>query len=143
VKVVADDAVQTDAMVGNGAISVGEPATTIQVGLGYVHNIEPLPPTVPNIGGSQGRKIRPIAISFRLWETAALHLDTGRGLIDVPFKRFGDTLLDAPLSVFCGDKTVRALGWRCDDTSPHWRIEQDTPLPFTLLSVSTEMSVNA
>lgn len=143
VKVVADDAVQTDAMVGDGVVSVGEPATTIQVGLGYVHNIEPLPPTVPNTGGSQGRKIRPIAITFRLWETAALHLDTGRGLVDVPFKRFGNTLLDAPLSVFCGDKTVRALGWRSDDTSPLWRIDQDTPLPFTLLSVSTEMSVNA
>ena len=143
VKVVADDTVQTDAEVEDGAVFIGEPATSIQVGLGYVHNIEPLPPTVPNIGGGQGRKIRPISITFRLWETAALHLDTGRGLTDVPFKRFGNTILDTPLSGFCGDKTVRALGWRFDDTSPLWRIEQDTPLPFTLLSVSTEMSVNA
>ncbi len=143
VKIVADDAVQTDAMVEDGVVSIGEPATSIQVGLGYAHNIEPLPPTVPNVGGSQGRKIRPIAITFRLWETAALHLDTGLGLKDVPFKRFGNTLLDAPLSAFSGDKTVRALGWRSDDTSPLWRVDQDTPLPFTLLSVSTEMSVNA
>ena len=142
VKVVADDAVHIDAEVQNGSVSIGEPANSIQIGLGFVHNIEPLPPTVTNIGGSQGRKVRPIAITFRLWETATLHLDTGRGLIDVPFKRFGDALIDAPHLGFCGDKTVRAFGWRSDDTSPLWRIEQDTPLPFTLLSVSTEMSMN-
>jgi hypothetical protein len=142
VKILADGAVRIDGQVENGAVFVGEPATSVQVGLGYVHNIQPLPPSAPSIGGSEGRKVRPIAITFRLWETAALHLDTGRGLVDVPFKRFGNTLLDAPLSGFRGDKTVRALGWRSDDPSPLWRIEQDTPLPFTLLSVSTEMSVN-
>ena len=27
-------------------------------------------------------------------------------------------------------------------TEPLWRIEQDTPLPFTLLSVSTEININ-
>jgi hypothetical protein len=142
VKILADGVVRIDGQVENGALFVGEPATSVQVGLGYVHNIEPLPPAAPSIGGSEGRKVRPIAITFRLWETASLHLDTGRGLVDVPFKRFGNTLLDAPLSGFHGDKTVRALGWRSDDPSPLWRIEQDTPLPFTLLSVSTEMSVN-
>lgn len=142
VKVLADGTVQIDTVVSDGEVSLGEPALSVQVGLGYVHNIEPLPPTVSNIGGSQGRKVRPIAITFRLWGTATLHLDTGRGLIDVPFKRFGNALVDAPLPEFCGDKTVRALGWRSDDTTPLWRIEQDTPLPFTLLSVSTEMSVN-
>ncbi len=142
VKILADGVVRIDGQVENGALFVGEPATSVQVGLGYVHNIQPLPPSAPSIGGSEGRKVRPIAITFRLWETASLHLDTGRGLVDVPFKRFGNTLLDAPLSGFHGDKTVRALGWRSDDPSPLWRIEQDTPLPFTLLSVSTEMSVN-
>ena len=142
VKVVAGGVVQDDATVQAGSVSVGEPVTSIQIGLGYVHNIEPLPPTLSNIGGVLGLKIRPISITFRLWETATLHLDTGRGLADVSFRRFGDTLVDAPPSGFCGDKTVRAFGWRGDDTSPLWRIEQDTPLPFTLLSVSTEMSMN-
>jgi len=142
VKIAADDAVYIDATVRDGTVSIGEPSNSIQVGLGYVHNIEPLPPTVTNIGGSLGRKVRPIAITFRLWETATLHLDTGRGLIDVPFKRFGDAPVGGPLLGFCGDKTVRAIGWRSNDTSPLWRIEQDTPLPFTLLSVSTEMSMN-
>ena len=142
VKIVADDAVHIDLEVQNGVVSLAHPANSVQVGLGYVHNIEPLPPTVANVGGSQGRKVRPIAITFRLWETATLHLDTGRGLIDVPFKRFGNPLADAPSSGFSGDKTIRAIGWRSDDVSPLWRIEQDTPSPFTLLSVSIEMSVN-
>jgi hypothetical protein len=41
------------------------------------------------------------------------------------------------------NKTVRAFGWRSDGTKPLWRIEQDTPLPFTLLSVSADLSINA
>jgi hypothetical protein len=69
-------------------------------------------------------------------------LDTGRGFVEIPFKRFGDSILDCPASEFSGDKTVRAFGWRGDGTKPLWRIEQDTPLPFTLLSVSTEISIN-
>lgn len=142
VKILADGAVKADVRVKDGTVSLVEPAAAVQVGLGYTHKIEPLPPTIPNIGGSQGRKVRPIAITFRLWETSSLHLDTGRGLMIVPFKRFGDSLVDQQRPGYCGDKTVRALGWRSDDTSPLWRIEQDTPLPFTLLSVSTEMSVN-
>lgn len=142
VKVLTDNAVHIDTQIENGAVNLGAPANSIQIGIKFIHNIAPLPPVVSNIGGSQGRKLRPIAITFRLWETANLHLDTGRGLTDVPFKRFGDNMVDMPLAGFCGDRTVRALGWRSDDTSPLWRIEQDTPLPFTLLSVSTEMSVN-
>jgi hypothetical protein len=92
--------------------------------------------------GSLGGRLRPVAITLRLQGTAVLRLDTGRGFTDVPFKSFGDGILDAPPQPFTGDKTVRALGWRRDGTEPLWRIEQSTPLPFTLLSVTTEVSVN-
>ena len=71
-----------------------------------------------------------------------MRLDTGRGFTNVPFKAFGNAVLDSPPQSFSGDKTVRALGWRKDGTEPLWRIEQDTPLPFTLLSVTTEISIN-
>jgi hypothetical protein len=93
------------------------------------------------IAGGQGGKLRPISITLRVWETSALYLDTGRGLVQVPFKRFGDSILDTPPRPFSGDVTVRTLGWRDTGIAPLWRIEQDVPLPFTLLSVSTELSV--
>ncbi len=36
----------------------------------------------------------------------------------------------------------RALGWKATGTEPLWQIAQDTPYPFTLLSVTTEIMVN-
>ena len=51
-------------------------------------------------------------------------------------------MLDTTHRVFSGDGTIRAMGWKSDGTQPLWRIEQDLPLPFTLLSVATEISVN-
>lgn len=143
VKVVADGAVRADAVVSGGAVTLDRPARSVQIGLGFTHVIEPLPPAPPEVGGaSQGGRIRHIESTFRLHETSALRLDTGRGYVEVPFKRFGGATLDSPLPVFTGDKTVRAFGWRKGGTAPFWRIEQDTPLPFTLLSVSSLVSAN-
>ena len=87
-------------------------------------------------------RMRLVSATFRLHQNASLRLDVGRGPVPVPFRRFGDEVLDAALPLFSGDVTVRALGWRTDGTLPLWRIEQDAPLPFTLLSVSTVVSVN-
>ncbi|MDA0304933.1 MAG: hypothetical protein O3B76_01415 [Proteobacteria bacterium] len=143
VTVLADGAQQTDKTVSGGAISLDEPATSVEIGLSYAHTIEPLPPSIQTAqGGSQGGRIRPVAITFRLQDTAVLRLDTGRGFTNIPFKGFGSSVLDQPPQPFSGDKTVRALGWRKDGTEPLWRIEQSTPLPFTLLSVTTEISIN-
>lgn len=144
VKVLADGAVHADVVVEGGAVTLDQPANSIQSGIGYTHIIEPLPPGLQNVGaGSQGSKIRPVSFTFRLQQTGSLHLDTGRGFVEIPFKRFGDSILDCPASTFSGDKTVRAFGWRSDGTKPLWRIEQDAPFPFTLLSVSAEISINA
>jgi len=143
VKVVADGAVRADALVEGGTVTIDPPARSVQIGLGFTHVIEPLPPAPSDVGGaSQGGRIRHVESTFRLHETSALRLDTGRGYTEVPFKRFGGATLDSPLPVFTGDKTVRAFGWRKGATAPLWRIEQDTPLPFTLLAVSSLVSAN-
>ena len=41
-----------------------------------------------------------------------------------------------------GLRRLRSLGWARDRTQPLWRVEQSAPLPFTLLSVTTELKVN-
>ena len=51
-------------------------------------------------------------------------------------------LLDRPTAPFTGDKSARGLGWRRGPARPLWRIVQDAPLPFTLLSVTTDLKVN-
>ncbi len=144
VRVLADGADRGEKTVSGGAVSFDETASAVEIGLPFSHKIEPLPPAIQTgQGGNQGGRLRPVAITFRFQNTAALHLDSGRGPVEVPFRVFGGTALDAPPAAFTGDKTVRALGWRRDATRSLWRIDQVTPLPFTLLSVVTEVSVNS
>lgn len=142
VSVVADGFVQTNKTVSGGAIAIDEAARNVEIGLAYTHIIEPLPPSEVSNAGS-GRKVRLIEGIFRLKETAALRLDVGRGLNDIALRQIGEEeILDEPPPLVSGDIHVRALGWQIDGTTPLWRIEQDVPLPFTLLSVTTELKVN-
>lgn len=143
VKVLGDGAVLSDAVVSAGAITLEQAVSQVDVGLGFTHVVEPLPPMRGSgSAGKTGGALRPVAITFRLHQTAALRLDTGRGFQDIPFKRFGTSVLDSQPQPFSGDRTIRAFGWRKDSTKPLWRIEQDTPLDFSLLSISTEISIN-
>lgn len=142
VKVVADGAVAPDAIVEGGAVVLGAPASSMQLGLPFTHTIEPLPPSVQGLGSTQGIRLRPVAFTFRLWETPALFVDTGRGLTQVALQRFGGGILDTLPQPFGGDVTVRTIGWRNDGISPLWRIEQEVPLSFSLLSVSTQLSIS-
>lgn len=142
VSVVADGAVQADKTVIDGAVTLDEPAYAVEIGLPYTHIVEPLPPSETGAAGG-GRKIRMVQGIFRLQDTAALKLDTGRGLKDIALRKLGEEeILDEPPPLRSGDYHVRALGWKSGNTESLWRIEQNTPLPFTLLSVTTELKVN-
>ncbi len=56
----------------DGAVTLSEPASAVQIGLPYKHIVEPLPPNeVGKIGA--GRKIRLIEAIFRLQATAAMY----------------------------------------------------------------------
>jgi hypothetical protein len=78
-----------------------------------------------------------------LLATQSLYIDTGGGLRDLPLRTVGDAPIDGSPTPFTGDRSVRALGWRRGAEQPPWRIEQTTPLPCTLLSVTTEVKVNS
>ena len=142
VQIIADDIVLPSQTVTSGQVTLSEAANKVQVGLPFTHIVEPLPPSAQSGVGS-GRKIRLIEGLFRLQNTAAFRVDVGRGLKDVSLRDLSEgTPLDAPAPQVSGDITVRALGWQQDGTKPLWRIEQSTPLPFTLLSVTSEIKVN-
>ncbi|HRQ60222.1 MAG TPA: hypothetical protein PLO23_01710 [Alphaproteobacteria bacterium] len=142
VSIVADGNVLAPQTVTGGEIELDDAALAVQVGLPFSHIIEPLPPSgVGQVGIS--RKVRLVEAIFRLQDTAALRLDIGRGLTDISLRQIGEEeILDEPPPLVSGDIKVRALGWQNDATKPLWRIEQSTPLPFTLLSVSTELKIN-
>ncbi|HBR68275.1 MAG TPA: hypothetical protein DEA55_02745 [Rhodospirillaceae bacterium] len=142
VSVVADGFVVADKTVTGGAITLDEAASKVEIGLSYTHIVEPLPPGEVGAAGG-GRKVRLVQAIYRLQNTAALRLDVGRGLADIALRQLGEEeILDEPPPLVSGDIRVRALGWAEDATKPLWRIEQDAPLPFTLLSVTAELKVN-
>lgn len=142
VSIVADGVVLDNQTVTDGQVTLSEPATEVQIGLSYTHIVEPLPPSA--IGeGAMIRRVRLIEGIFRLQDTSALRLDVGRGLRDVSLRQLGEgEILDAPSPLVSGDIHVRALGWQRELADPLWRIEQSAPLPFTLLSVMTELKLN-
>jgi len=142
VSVIADGVVLGEMLtVDNGEITLPNPVTEVQVGLPFTHIVEPLP--LAFLNQTVGRKTRLIEAIFRLYQTQSLRLDAGRGLKDVTLNQFNeDPIIDAPPPIVSSDIRVRGLGWLGDDLSPYWRIEQDTPYQFTLLSVGVEIKVN-
>ena len=142
VRVLADGAALETLVVENAAISLGKAASTIQVGLPFAHEIEPLPPVVQS-SAAPGTVVRLIRAHFRLLDTQALHLDTGKGVAPIPFRRFSRHTFDAGPPLFSGDVQVRAIGWKRDAFAPLWRIVQDVPLPCTVLAVATEMKISS
>ncbi len=142
VSILADGIIHADRVVTAGQVTLDDPASTVTIGLPYTHIVEPLPPSTSGEGGA-GRAVRMIEAIFRLEQTAALHLDVGRGLRPVPLRQIGaDEDPGTPPPVVSEDIRIRALGWQPGGMVPLWRIEQSSPLPFTLLSVTTELKVN-
>ena len=114
VKVIADGILRDDAVVASGSVTLNEPATTVEIGLPYTHDIEPLPLVLDGrFGSRQVAPLRLIEAAFRLHETKALRVDIGKGPKELPFKTLGPSgVLDSAPAAFTGNKRVRALGWK-------------------------------
>jgi hypothetical protein len=138
VGVLADGAPRAAATVADGAVTLDPPAASVQVGLAFRHVVEPLPPALATPSGAASAPLRLVSATFRLLATPALEVDLGRGVQPVPFRRLDTALLDAAPLPFTGDVALRGLGWRRDALQPLWRVEGATPLPMTLLSVTTD-----
>ena len=132
VSVVADGRALSGFRVAAGRILLDEPAGRVLIGLPFAHRVEPLAPGVQLARGAvQGVAHRAVRVVLRLAGARALRCDTGFG-----FRRAG--LGDEP---FTGDVSLGAGGWRRDGSAPLWRIEDESPLPFHLLSAATELKV--
>ena len=139
VGILADGAPRADSTVSEAAVNIDPPASGVQIGLRFAHEIEPLPPEMLTAAGARSAPLRLVSVGFRLLETSALDVDLGRGPSPVSFRRLDTPMLDAPPPRFSGDVRLSALGWRRDAMRPLWRIAGDAPLPLTLLSVTTDM----
>ena len=142
VQIISDGIVQTPKIVTGGAVTLDQPAREVIMGLPFTHIIEPLPANAYALDGT-GRTLRLIDVTFRLHDTYALTADIGRGLKDIALRRLGhDSQFDAPPAPVNGDLKLRAFGWHKDSAESLWRIEQNTPLPCSILSVTMQLKVN-
>ena len=142
VSIIADGIVLPNQLVSMGGVTLNDPVNAVTIGLPYTHICEPLPPSTL-VNGGAGRAVRLVEAIFRVEDTASLSLDVGRGLDDIPLRDFDEgTILDSPIEPVSRDIAVKAFGWHKDLTQPLWRIEGQSPLSFTLLSVTTELKVN-
>ena len=129
VALVADGVDVGDATVTGGAVATPAPTRELVVGLNYSHAVEPLPLLVD--GRRRARRYRPIEIAFDVHATAAFDADIGEGLHAIAL---GD-------GAFSGRRRLRARGWRSVDDGPLWRIEGARPVPFHLLSATSDVKV--
>lgn len=138
VDVVADGVVMPQEVVSGGSITLPRTASSVEIGLHYETEIEPLMPSIQNMpAGGQGEATSVNEIIVRLHETIGAEV---AGQV-IPFRKFGDAVLDNPVDAFTGDKRVSRLGW--DRGAIDCMIAQRQPLPFQLLAIIFKITVNA
>ena len=142
VKITADNITVPDKIVTNGQITLDYPATTVEVGLAYTHIVIPLPPLVgASNGAAPVSSARLVKASFRVVDTASLEIDTGTGLHQEMTRPLASYKLDSIPETKTTDIVVRSLGWNRSPVQPLWRIQGDTPKPFKLVSVTSDIQI--
>lgn len=143
VDIVADGAVMPQQTVpGSGNITISRASYRTLIGLHFESEAGLLTPEVgTGTGSAQGNSMRTSEITMRFLNTLGAKVLDGDGdEQDVPFRQFGEGILDQAPQPFTGNVRIETLGWergRCEFT-----IVQDQPLPMHLLSVVRKLQVN-
>lgn len=139
VDVVSDSVIMPQQTVSNGTITTEYAVTSIEVGLHYKTTIKDLPIDIANPGTTmQG--------TYQSIKRAAVILHESMGCSingeEIPFRQFGLDSLDTPLAPFTGIKEIQTFGFSKDPADSQITIEQDKPLPMTVLAIIKEVEVN-
>lgn len=134
VDIIADGSVKQQREVHNGSISIDRLAHSVEVGLPYTTTIQMLPYEMQGgMGTNQGNQNRVGEAVLRVLNTTGCKVN---GDV-VPFRVFGEDVLDKPAPTFTGDQKIETLGWNNQIT-----ITQDQPLKFHLLAVIRKVTAN-
>ena len=138
VAVLADGVVMGNFTVSSGQIALPRNAFSVSIGLPYVSTIKLLPIDVASqTGSSQGNNVRTGKATVKLLETQGCKVNDEQ----IPFRNFGENVLDNPVLPFTGSKEVTLLGWDKDEAGVI-TITQSQPLPMHVLSVVRKVTVN-
>ncbi|MBP5344144.1 MAG: hypothetical protein J6Y85_03640 [Alphaproteobacteria bacterium] len=144
VAIVADDIILDKQTVQSNTIQVAHPAKQFEIGLPFSHIVVPLPPVASSVSGSGGAPVansRLVRAVFRVIDTKSLEIDTGSGAHQELVPNLSSYTLNSANSAKTQDVVVRCLGWSRTPTSPLWEIKGDTPLPFKLVSVTSDIKL--
>lgn len=134
VDIVADGIAMQQQTVNKGTIKLVRKAFKVCIGLPYNTLVETLSSEIQSATGTtQGSSTRVGEVILRFLSTTGCRVN-GNVL---PFRNFGDSVLDQPVPVFTGDYKVETLGW-----SNTLVVQQDQPFPFYLLAIVKKVSVN-
>ncbi|MGB1361439.1 MAG: hypothetical protein ACPG8V_04910 [Alphaproteobacteria bacterium] len=136
--VVADDILRSNHEIKNNELTLTDSAKKVVVGYKYPHTIKSLPLN----NDYAGSKVRIRKITVKLNKTASLRIDFGKGFNLMPFKKFGTGIMGKPIELYSGDKTINVLGWKTYNNDHLWTVSDDSPLPMTILSIKTDISIN-
>ncbi len=140
VSVLADGSVHPDVTVSSGAVTLQRSVTKAHIGLPFTSKVETLRVDGGSaLGSSQGKVKRISEVTVRLFRSVGLKVGTSTSELDVvPFRDSGDAM-DTATPLFTGDKTVEFRGGYDDDATIV--IQQDQPLPMTILAIFPTVSV--
>lgn len=135
VDVLADGVVIPQQTVSGGQITIPNAALTIEVGMHYTSTVVDLPPHLfTNMGTSEGQNVTVNRCTVRLHNSIGLTIN---GSV-VPFRRWTQDNFDEAVAEYSGEKVIDIMS-AADGVVT---IEQTQPLPFTLLGIIKEITVN-
>ena len=141
VAILADGAVQPERPVQNGKIELDVAASSIHVGLPYVSVLEPTALSgLGEFGVSENAKKRISSLLIRFYKTLGVKVGRKEHTEALVFRRTNDKT-DSPPELFTGDRKIPFSGDWVDSASI--RVEQDQPLPVTVLGMFPIVSVNS
>jgi hypothetical protein len=112
-------------VVTSGAITLDEPVSTLEAGLPFAPVLETLPMEVQLPEG------------FTKAERSLL-VDNDGQVYRPAFREFGEMVLNSPVPLFSGFKTIRMRGYK---RRVLLKLSQDEPQELTVLSLATEIGV--
>jgi hypothetical protein len=132
VNILADGLVVTPQVVTSGQITLTTAASKVHVGLPYTAQLQTLPITMQFEAFGRGRKKNINAVDVRLFESGAFEVGPSTTALVPSFSPAAGVLGTGPVAV------VLIPSWS-DDGQVF--VQQDDPLPFTIVSMSQDVSI--
>jgi hypothetical protein len=139
VSILGDGSVHPDKTVSSGAVTLERYVTKAHAGLSYNSTLQTLRVDAGSaMGTSQGKIKRINELTVRLFRSVGLKVGRDANNLDIVPFRSSATAMDAPISLFTGDKEIELNGNY--DTDGQLTIRQDQPLPMNILAVYATLS---